>query len=329
MKKCLNGWVYGNYNFKTKFSGRDIEYLSEMLISCNIRRPTELHRAIRPLKNLKFWKGSEYRTFLLYLGPVLLKDILAGPVYQNYIYLFCATTILSCSAYLKHIDVAEKLLFEFTKTFSDLYGKDAIGSNVHNLCHVVNDVKKFGSLTDISAYPFENFLFSLKSLVRTGNRPLAQIAKRLTEMQSLKIDHFFDLVTPYATNEISKKKRESSAHAGYRLYKTIYVSENIMLSNNIKNKWFMTTDNIIIELMYVMQDKEGYYVYGAGIKNYADFFILPFKSSNINIYECKDKSKNDFSLPKSYRLDQIKCKLFAIEWKDKLVFFPLLHTLII
>ncbi|XP_050315872.1 uncharacterized protein LOC126750340 [Anthonomus grandis grandis] len=113
MKKCLNGWVYGNYNFKTKFSGRDIEYLSEMLISCNIRRPTELHRAIRPLKNLKFWKGSEYRTFLLYLGPVLLKDILAGPVYQNYIYLFCATTSLSYSAYLKHINVAEKLLFQF------------------------------------------------------------------------------------------------------------------------------------------------------------------------------------------------------------------------
>lgn len=51
--------------------------------------------------------------------------------------------------------------------FSNIYGADAIGSNVHNLIRVTSDVQKFGSLAEISSYVFENFLGKLKSLIRT------------------------------------------------------------------------------------------------------------------------------------------------------------------
>lgn len=42
----------------------------------------------------------------------------------------------------------------------------------------------FGNLDSFSAFPFESFLFQLKNLLRTHEKPLEQLAKRLQEMES-------------------------------------------------------------------------------------------------------------------------------------------------
>lgn len=71
---------------------------------------------------------------------------------------------------------------EYILEFIDLYGKEYISSNVHNLCHIVNDVCNFGNLTKISAYPFENCLYGLKLKLRNCSRPLEQISRRISEL---------------------------------------------------------------------------------------------------------------------------------------------------
>ena len=53
--------------------------------------------------------------------------------------------------------------------------------NVHALIHLANDCKKFGCSNNFSAFPFENFLQSLKKLVRKPELPLQQVVKRLDE----------------------------------------------------------------------------------------------------------------------------------------------------
>lgn len=45
----------------------------------------------------------------------------------------------------------------------------------------LHDVERFGELESFSAYPFENQLGKIKRMLRTGHRPLAQIAKRIME----------------------------------------------------------------------------------------------------------------------------------------------------
>lgn len=182
MRKCIYGWTTGSYNFRTKLSAREIELMSDMLQECNKRKPAEIHRAIRRLEYSKHWKGVEYRTFLLYLGPVVLKDFLSTKAYDHFLILFCAVTIVSCKAYLKFINVAEQLFKDYIEEFINIYGYDSISMNIHNLCHVVDDVKRFGHLPALSSYPFESCLGYLKSLVRGGNLPLSQIAKRLLEI---------------------------------------------------------------------------------------------------------------------------------------------------
>nr|CAI5848991.1 unnamed protein product [Callosobruchus analis] len=185
MRRCLHGWREGNYNFKTKLSKQQSDSISKMLEQCNQNRPLEIQRAIRRLKTLKFWKGSEYRIFLIYLGAVVLKDHLDSTVYEHFLTLSCAVIILSCKEYMRCIDTAKILIENYIKGFIKIYGADSISSNVHNLCHVIDDVKKFGPLPSISSYPFENYLGYLKSLVRHGNLPLSQMANRIIELSKL------------------------------------------------------------------------------------------------------------------------------------------------
>lgn len=40
-----------------------------------------------------------------------------------------------------------------------------------------------GNFTKFSVYPFESKLYEIKNMMRNGNKPLAQIANRLSEQQ--------------------------------------------------------------------------------------------------------------------------------------------------
>lgn len=71
MKKCLLFWKDGKSNLAQKWTEDDVKKLNEMLKSINNDMPTDIHRSVRSIDCFKFWKGSELRTFLLYIGPVV------------------------------------------------------------------------------------------------------------------------------------------------------------------------------------------------------------------------------------------------------------------
>lgn len=56
--------------------------------------PTEFQRKPRPLYQYKHWKAVEYRTFLLYLGPIVLKNNVSEQVYNHFLTSYMAITLL-------------------------------------------------------------------------------------------------------------------------------------------------------------------------------------------------------------------------------------------
>lgn len=134
---------------------------------------------------LSHWKGSEYRTFLLYISIVVVNRFFTEKVvFDHFLHFYCAIVIYSrpdqCE---ENYSIAKSLLRDFLAGIKTLYGLHLSSSNMHNLAHLVDDVERFGPLSTLDAYPFESRSYHLKCMIRNGNLPLSQVAKRIVEIQ--------------------------------------------------------------------------------------------------------------------------------------------------
>lgn len=216
-----------------------------LLRNMNNDKPREIHRAIRSLDDLSYWKGTELRSFLLYFGVVVLKDYLPSDVYRHFLDLVCATTI--CYDIYWHI---AKTYFErYVERFGDIYGIHGIGSNVHLLTHVYDDVKLFGNLNSISAYPFESRLNFLKLRLKQPKLPLEQITRRVIEL-SLDYDQLY---TQNFETDIFPKLKYSDTLNGTNIYKEIAIDSGCTFSTNrCADSWILTIYTEIVQMKYVV-----------------------------------------------------------------------------
>lgn len=180
MRRLLLCWLKGPLN--TRLCASTVEKLSMNLVRFIPFIPREFSRKPRSVADIMRWKATELRQFLLYTGPVALLNILPQALYENFLLLFVGISLLvSPQLCKKNYDYADELLITCVENMKELYGKGMIVYNVHCLIHLAGDARVFGALDNFSAFPFENKLKSLKSLVRKPSFILQQIACRLHE----------------------------------------------------------------------------------------------------------------------------------------------------
>ncbi|XP_076660021.1 uncharacterized protein LOC143363293 [Halictus rubicundus] len=179
MKKLLHHWC------KVEFRLQQRNKLSKRMISAAKYLPSEFNRKSRSISELPRYKATEFRLFLLYLGPILLKKILPNIFYNHFLLLHAAMRILLLNKLrvdVKWLNKAREMLIQFVNDSSVLYGREFSVYNVHNLVHITDDVQNLKySLEELSCFPFENYLGKLISMLRRWNKPLAQTIKRLSE----------------------------------------------------------------------------------------------------------------------------------------------------
>lgn len=161
-------------------------YLSLSL--AQMTKPTEFHRAIRSLEYLSFFKGTEFRNFLLYHGLVALKNHVDIDIYENFKDLHCAITICLTNKHRKYVTAAKVILEKFVKDFKRIYGKCMVSYNIHQTLHLADYVLKYGHLENYSAFEYENKLGILGNLICSGNNPLEQGANRIIEHLELDME---------------------------------------------------------------------------------------------------------------------------------------------
>lgn len=145
--------------------------------------PRDFHRIPTSIENIKNWKAVELRSFLLYTGPANLKGILPPEKYGHFLYLHIAIRILvSPTLCSKYATLAGDFLKYFVFLFLKIYGVHHLIYNVHSLIHLSIECVNHGPLDQFSAFPFENYLGKLKKLIRSPKKPLAQIVKRISEL---------------------------------------------------------------------------------------------------------------------------------------------------
>jgi len=109
MKKLLvDYWMEGNLT--VRLSRIQKKKLSRRLDIIRKYIPIEFQRKIGALVNARKWKATEFRFFLLYCGPLVLKKILRPELYHHFQLLHVAFRILCSDQFRQHNDFSKNYL---------------------------------------------------------------------------------------------------------------------------------------------------------------------------------------------------------------------------
>ncbi|XP_041767659.1 uncharacterized protein LOC121591344 [Anopheles merus] len=161
---CLVG---GKFKTIPNLSPTDKAAISKFFLK--VQFPSEIHRKLRGLNVLRYWKASEFRSYLHYVSPIIMEEFLGKKPYCHYLLYFCGITMFSSAFHKHHWKRASDFLNSFVRDYGEIYGREHLTNNVHNLQHIAHDVNENGPIDDNSAYDFESFLQTLKLSARILN----------------------------------------------------------------------------------------------------------------------------------------------------------------
>lgn len=276
MRKYLLRWVYGENGYNRKWCKVKARNTSILLENGQKFMPSEIHRAVRNLDCLRKWKRVEYRSFLLYVGMVVLKPVLNEAEYNHFLILMCATRICNSKSYKNYFGIADKMFKLYVQKYIALYGQHAIGSNVHLLCHVVDEMNQneIDNIMLISTYKYENHLRLLGLKIQSGYLPLEQVAKRCIEISQFEKTN--DIREIFEPKKDSPKVFYEKKIDGAIIWNKIQISLDLTLSNRKKaDSLFLSTNDEIVRMVYIIKDKNEFKIVGKSIPQKINFFSNP------------------------------------------------------
>lgn len=319
MKKLINLWLCGKPS--TKLQYRHIVSIDQSLTKLSSCIPLEFNRKPRNISDFKRWKATEFRQFLLYTGPVVLKPILSKERYLHFLTLHVAIYILSSfSSNNDMIDYAEKLLHYFLEVFITLYGQEHISHNVHNLLHLTDDVKLLGPLDNFSAFKFENYMQVLKNKLRKHEKPLEQIINRIKEMEVINFKNRNKSVScplfekkhfdgPIFPNQFSESQ-----------YKQL-TFKNYSLTTSEPNNCCCLNDGTIVLIKNFANINSKSFVFGHRYLTKTPYYEKPCESSEINIF-CLGE---EIGALEHWDINSISFKFIKVPIERKCIVFPMVH----
>lgn len=152
VKQFLNLWLTTT---SEPFFMKDAKLVDEIILSAC--PPDEIRRVLRPLDHRLVWKASEFRVWLLFYSPIVLKHLFPLKYYKHWLLLVKGMhMLLKKNISREEIEVVRKLFFKFVSQVKLLYGEDQVSYNVHLLQHVVDSVTFWGCPWAYSEFMYED-----------------------------------------------------------------------------------------------------------------------------------------------------------------------------
>jgi hypothetical protein len=282
MRKLLELWF--DKNKKKLYTAATKARISAKIAKFLETQPNDFQRKLRSLDRMKCWKGTELRTFALFIGPYVLKDELRKDHYENFLLFHIALTILVHEEFcIKFNDIAKKLINRFVSDVRDLYGEEVLTYNFHVFTHLPDDCLKSGAVDNFSAYSFESYIGKLKNLVKSPFNPLAQISNRIHEI--------FYTSSCRITRASGKRAYELKNFNNIAsTYSTLIINER-SFSNNGKDSYALTNDFTPIQTLHFMKKENGSIIaFCKKFTNVQNIYEFPFDSTDLKCFKlCVNK----------------------------------------
>lgn len=320
MKRLLMRWKQSKKNDKkchlSSAKKEEVECLLKILAK---HVPSDFPRKLEGgFKYISYWKASEMRLMMIYVGFVLLahKDIFPRNVQYNYLLFACSMRILLSDGMEENLAVVSDLMKDFVKHSIELYGKSFISYNIHCMTHLAEDYKSYGNLNNISAFPFESYLGSnIKGAVRSGYKPLHQICDHVANKnREITIQEKQFKVKTFLKND-----------AGTSYYKKICFGDVSICAGKIgdANNVIQLRDKSIAIISAIGADANTNIIMLLQCFQKCDpLFCSPLNSTTVGLYKVS-KLKAIEQRP----FTEYYCKMMLMPLKDKYVAIQIIHTL--
>ncbi|KYN12111.1 hypothetical protein ALC57_15725, partial [Trachymyrmex cornetzi] len=330
VKKLILLWVQGPR--AVKLSQQLLNHVSGALLNLQNTVPNDFVRRPRSLKEIKMWKATELRQFLLYTGPVVLKGILRQDIYINFITLHVIVTILASPTLSKdqnNIMWAQKLVEYFLQCFKRIYGATFMSHNIHNLLHICSDVQKYGPVDEFSAFRFENYMSNIKKMLRKNEKPLQQLSNRYAEINKSNL-----FKKQKSSHEMNFKKLHSDGPVidGYNFsaqYKVLHnKTYTIHAKNSANNCVLLKNGTILVVLNFAKLNDSRTVIIGRKLKVVGNLYAdptYPCASEQLDVQVTREDAAVCL-----WPCDQIHNKMWKMPYdrndRNEFVVFPVLHT---
>ena len=321
-RKMLSFWVKGP-PLRTKIGSASVKAISCALLNLRPHIPCEFNRKPRRLDSFENWKATEFRTFLLYTGPVVLKGVIPENLFSHFMLLSVAISILlsaSLCAQAPWVEFANEALDVFVEQCAEIYGREWQTYNMHTLVHLSQEAKTYGALDNVSCFPFENFLGQLRRYVRNGQSVLAQVCRRLSEKERIGVRR----ATKKPLCAVQREHSAGPIPAGLRVRKQFQEWHarhyTVKLSQGDNCVQLQTQDVVLVENIATDTEKNAFIIFKK-FRNKEDYFSNPMESSRMGIFHLTNLTPE----LQYTQVTNILRKYTLLPYRDGFVGFPLLH----
>ena len=174
--------------FNKRVKQSTITEMSDEICELAKYTPKEFQRRPRRIdKELSHFKATEFRLFLLYVGPYLFKKYLPTRLYNHFMLLHFAIYVLSSEEFFTSLfEQANSCLKVFVSQTEDIFGELLLTYNMHVLLHIPEFVKQHGTLNNFSTFEFENYLSRLKLHIRRTRYVSTHVINQAANLRSYK-----------------------------------------------------------------------------------------------------------------------------------------------
>lgn len=324
-KKLVKLWVFKSKN-NAQLSPELISIASGRLSVYEKFIPTEFGgRRGRPLEAVKFWKATEFRTFVLYLGPFAMDGILSKVALNNFFLLHIPLRLLMNPSQCKEFkETARAVLIQFVEDCKTTYAPNLLTHNFHSIIHLPDNLENFDNMEDCASWDFESYLHSLKQLIvrGKGNVPLPQAVKRLEESMSCpQHENASNRQFPYA----SMPHRKGPLLTGFSSpqYMNLHF-KSFRLGISARDCCFTRKDGSIIVIRNICSDiaTGALTVIGRRFLHKEDAYTAICPSSKLGVFFVSQMSEL-IAVP----IGEVLHKNMILPFKTGFITQPLLHTM--